>query len=56
MSDSFAPPSGPPPPKVPEGWKAVWNNEYKEWFYVSVDPPELKQMATPDLLSIFLRK
>ncbi|KAH8657030.1 hypothetical protein BGZ60DRAFT_434686 [Tricladium varicosporioides] len=35
MAD-FAPPSGPPPPKVPEGWKAVWNAEYKEWFYVNI--------------------
>ncbi|EME86864.1 uncharacterized protein MYCFIDRAFT_71596 [Pseudocercospora fijiensis CIRAD86] len=34
MSD-FAPPVGPPPPKVPEGWKAVWNDQYKEWFYVN---------------------
>ena len=30
MAD-FLPPSGPPPPKVPEGWKAVWNEQYKEW-------------------------
>jgi hypothetical protein len=36
MSDSFAPPPGPPPPKVPEGWKAVWNEQYKEWFYVNI--------------------
>ncbi|KAI4182142.1 MAG: hypothetical protein LQ346_006646 [Caloplaca aetnensis] len=35
MAD-YAPPSGPPPPKVPEGWKAVWNNEYNEWFYVNL--------------------
>lgn len=35
MSD-FAPPPGPPPPKVPEGWKAVYNSEYKEWFYVNI--------------------
>ncbi len=34
MSD-FAPPPGPPPPKVPEGWKAVYNEQYKEWFYVN---------------------
>lgn len=34
MAD-FAPPSGPPPPKVPAGWKAIWNTEYKEWFYVN---------------------
>ncbi|KAK4550801.1 hypothetical protein LTR36_000381 [Oleoguttula mirabilis] len=34
MAD-FAPPSGPPPPRVPEGWKAVWNDQYKEWFYVN---------------------
>lgn len=30
MAD-FMPPSGPPPPKVPEGWKALWNDAYKEW-------------------------
>ncbi|KAM3079089.1 WW domain-containing protein wwm1 [Clarireedia jacksonii] len=35
MSD-FAPPSGPPPPKVPAGYKAVWNDQYKEWFYVNI--------------------
>ncbi|EMC96407.1 hypothetical protein BAUCODRAFT_473428 [Baudoinia panamericana UAMH 10762] len=34
MAD-FAPPSGPPPPHVPAGWKAVWNESYKEWFYVN---------------------
>lgn len=27
---------GPPPPKVPEGWKAVWNEQYHEWFFVNV--------------------
>ncbi|KAF1979136.1 hypothetical protein BU23DRAFT_595115 [Bimuria novae-zelandiae CBS 107.79] len=32
----FAPPSGPPPPKVPEGWKAVWNAQYSEYFYVNI--------------------
>ncbi|EMD59177.1 hypothetical protein GGP41_009061 [Bipolaris sorokiniana] len=31
----FAPPPGPPPPHVPEGWKAVWNAQYNEWFYVN---------------------
>jgi len=35
MAD-FAPPSGPPPPKVPEGWKAIWNDQYKEWFYANI--------------------
>ncbi|KAL9604224.1 MAG: hypothetical protein Q9219_000622 [cf. Caloplaca sp. 3 TL-2023] len=35
MSD-YAPPSGPPPPKVPEGWKAQWNDQYHEWFYVNL--------------------
>ena len=34
MSD-FAPPTGPPPPKVPDGWKAVYNAQYSEWFYVN---------------------
>ncbi|KAF2734868.1 hypothetical protein EJ04DRAFT_576568 [Polyplosphaeria fusca] len=32
----FAPPTGPPPPKVPEGWKAVWNDQYSEWFFVNI--------------------
>lgn len=31
MAD-FMSPSGPPPPKVPEGWKAQWNDQYKEWY------------------------
>ncbi|KAF1926546.1 uncharacterized protein M421DRAFT_209513 [Didymella exigua CBS 183.55] len=35
MAD-FAPPPGPPPPKVPEGWKAVWNDQYHEWFFVNL--------------------
>jgi len=33
---TYAPPVGPPPPKVPEGWKAQWNEQYKEWFYVNI--------------------
>ncbi|EXJ93364.1 hypothetical protein A1O1_01756 [Capronia coronata CBS 617.96] len=35
MAD-FVPPPGPPPPKVPEGWKAVYSDQYKEWFYVNL--------------------
>lgn len=35
MSD-FAPPSHPPPPQgLPLGWKAIWNAQYSEWFYVN---------------------
>ncbi|KAK0732614.1 hypothetical protein B0T21DRAFT_369306 [Apiosordaria backusii] len=34
MAD-FEAPTGPPPPKVPEGWVARWNDQYKEWFYVN---------------------
>ncbi|MCJ1254859.1 hypothetical protein MMC24_002675 [Lignoscripta atroalba] len=34
MAD-FMPPPGPPPPVVPEGWKALWNDQYKEWFFVN---------------------
>jgi hypothetical protein len=30
MADFNAPP-GPPPPQVPEGWVARWNDQYKEW-------------------------
>jgi len=32
----FAPPSGPPPPRVPKGWKAIWNADYREYFYVNI--------------------
>ncbi|RMZ90849.1 hypothetical protein DV736_g1936, partial [Chaetothyriales sp. CBS 134916] len=39
MAD-FTPPGGPPPPKVPAGWKAVWNDQYKEWFYVNLHTKE----------------
>ncbi|KAI5205521.1 hypothetical protein AUEXF2481DRAFT_383967 [Aureobasidium subglaciale EXF-2481] len=35
MAD-YAPPPGPPPPQVPEGWKAQWNDQYKEWFFVNL--------------------
>ncbi|KAK2766185.1 hypothetical protein FQN54_007701 [Arachnomyces sp. PD_36] len=35
MAD-FAPPPGPPPPVVPEGWKAQFDSNYKEWFYVNL--------------------
>lgn len=28
---SFAPPSGPPPPSVPEGWKAQYDDRYHAW-------------------------
>lgn len=52
MAD-FVPPSGPPPPRVPEGWKAVWNDQYKEWFYVNLhtkqsqwDKPEAPASAS----------
>lgn len=33
--DDFDAPATPPPPKVPEGWVARWNEQYKEWFYVN---------------------
>jgi hypothetical protein len=36
MTDDFLPPTGPPPPKVPEGWTPRWNSEYKEWFFVNI--------------------
>ncbi|KAI5286144.1 hypothetical protein KEM54_000029 [Ascosphaera aggregata] len=30
------PPSGPPPPSVPPGWKAQFDERYKEWYYVDL--------------------
>lgn len=26
---------GPPPPQVPAGWKAIWNDQYQAWFYAN---------------------
>ncbi|KJF60546.1 long-chain acyl-CoA synthetase [Coccidioides immitis RS] len=49
---SFAPPSGPPPPRVPEGWKAEYHDGYKEWYYVDLstgisqwNPPPTEALA-----------
>ncbi|KAJ5655642.1 hypothetical protein N7507_007592 [Penicillium longicatenatum] len=36
MSASFTPPSGPPPPSVPEGWKAQYDDRYQAWYYVNL--------------------
>ncbi|KAJ5959084.1 WW/Rsp5/WWP [Penicillium vulpinum] len=33
---SYAPPSGPPPPSVPEGWTAQYDDRYHAWFYVDL--------------------
>ncbi|PWY86332.1 hypothetical protein BO94DRAFT_77911 [Aspergillus sclerotioniger CBS 115572] len=33
---SFVPPPGPPTPSVPEGWKAQFDDRYKQWFYVNL--------------------
>ncbi|PYH42790.1 WW domain-containing protein [Aspergillus saccharolyticus JOP 1030-1] len=33
---SFAPPPGPPTPSVPEGWKAQFDDHYKQWFFVDL--------------------
>ncbi|KAK8043852.1 hypothetical protein PG994_012690 [Apiospora phragmitis] len=35
MTD-YAPPAGPPPPTVPEGWASRWNEQYQAWFYVNL--------------------
>ena len=26
---------GPPPPQLPAGWKAIWNDQYQAWFYAN---------------------
>ena len=28
------------PPKVPDGWKAVFDKEYKTWFYLNLKTNE----------------
>lgn len=32
----FAPPAGPPPPSVPEGWKPEFDDRYKQWYFVNL--------------------
>ncbi|KAE8348340.1 hypothetical protein BDV28DRAFT_143732 [Aspergillus coremiiformis] len=53
---SFAPPPGPPPPVVPEGWKPQFDDRYKQWFFVNLrtgksqwEPPQgpAKGVHTP---------
>ena len=48
MAD-FVSPSGPPPPKVPEGYKAQWNEQYKEWY--DFRPIPLLQPASTTILT-----
>ncbi|KAI2847109.1 hypothetical protein CBS147343_10214 [Aspergillus niger] len=43
---SFAPPSGPPPPSVPEGWKAQFDDRYKQWFYVDLRTGQIAMGAS----------
>ncbi|KAF7593160.1 hypothetical protein BBP40_011873 [Aspergillus hancockii] len=33
---SFAPPPGPPPPALPEGWKAQFDDRYNQWFFINL--------------------
>ncbi|ERF70346.1 hypothetical protein EPUS_07611 [Endocarpon pusillum Z07020] len=35
--DQYAPPPGPPPPQVPPGWKAQFNEQYREWCVIISD-------------------
>ncbi len=44
----FEAPSGPPPPKVPDGWIVKWNEQYKEWSVRARRPlPALQQLTPP---------
>ncbi|KKA21352.1 WW domain protein, partial [Rasamsonia emersonii CBS 393.64] len=44
---SFAPPPGPPPPPVPPGWKAQFDDRYKQWFFVNLKTG-VSQWEPPD--------
>ncbi|KAL6232893.1 hypothetical protein BDW75DRAFT_11321 [Aspergillus navahoensis] len=51
---SFAPPPGPPPPSVPEGWTTQYDDNYKQWFFVNLatgrsqwEPPQSTSTPTP---------
>ncbi|KMU73954.1 hypothetical protein CISG_03932 [Coccidioides immitis RMSCC 3703] len=45
---SFAPPSGPPPPRVPEGWKAEYHDGYKEWYYIDLSTGDFPMESSAD--------
>ncbi|KAL4812835.1 hypothetical protein BDW67DRAFT_169425 [Aspergillus spinulosporus] len=51
---SFAPPPGPPPPSVPEGWTTQYDDNYKQWFFVNLatgrsqwEPPQPTSTSAP---------
>ncbi|KAL4915579.1 hypothetical protein BDW62DRAFT_188158 [Aspergillus aurantiobrunneus] len=51
---SFAPPSGPPLPSVPEGWTTQFDDTYKQWFFINLatgrsqwEPPQFNRAPTP---------
>ncbi|KAL3445508.1 hypothetical protein BJX65DRAFT_281376 [Aspergillus insuetus] len=51
---SFAPPPGPPPPSVPEGWTTQFDDNYRQWFYINLatgksqwEPPQATPALTP---------
>ncbi|KAL5332205.1 hypothetical protein BJX70DRAFT_384834 [Aspergillus crustosus] len=53
---SFAPPPGPPPPSVPEGWTTQFDDTYEQWFYINLatarsqwDPPQSTSALTPQI-------
>ena len=29
----------PPPPRVPDGWKAEFDDRYQEWYIIAPSPP-----------------
>ncbi|MBA7492323.1 hypothetical protein ES702_02873 [subsurface metagenome] len=37
---SYSAPSHPPPPRVPDGWKPIWDDRYSEYFYVNLSTSE----------------
>lgn len=51
---SFAPPPGPPPPSVPDGWKAQYDDRYKAWYIPSQLLPTLSQKS-PSLVNVLTR-
>lgn len=42
---SFAPPPGPPPPSVPEGWKPQFDARYDRWYPSSIQTPKQNELT-----------
>lgn len=59
MSAPYAPPPGPPPPSVPEGWKAQYDDRYQSWYvlyliYLGINQIKLEKLRWSSLSRFYV--